>query len=42
MGTDFPLDAAGVNGLLESIAAHVQRLHDLEAEAVAALQAAMA
>lgn len=38
---DFPLDDAGVKALFENLAAHVFRIHDLEREAVASLQAAM-
>lgn len=39
---DFPLDSAGVAGLMEALRAHVLKIHNLEFEAVSALQAAMA
>ncbi len=42
MGSEFPLDEVGVVALREHIAARVADLHDLEAEAVSALMAAMA
>lgn len=42
METEFPLDAAGVTALRESIAAHVARIHDVEETAVAQLKTAMA
>ena len=40
--SDFPLDQAGVDALLAGIADRVMALHDLEAKAVATLQAALA
>jgi hypothetical protein len=39
---DFPLDEPGVVALREAIAAQVMKVHDVEAEAVTAMQAAMA
>ena len=38
---DFPLDAAGVMEMRENISRHVLEIHDIEKEAVEALQAAM-
>lgn len=38
---DFPLDHAGVVALRERISQHVMRIHDIEKEAIEALQAAM-
>ncbi|NHZ72735.1 MAG: hypothetical protein GWP17_06600 [Aquificales bacterium] len=42
VSTNFPLDEAGMTALKENIAAHVVQVYDIEQEAVAALQAAMA
>lgn len=39
---DFPLDTAGVTAFRQSLGEHVRRVHDIEVEAVAALQEAMA
>lgn len=41
MEINFPLDAAELVAMRENIAAHVMQIHDIEKEAVAALQAAM-
>ncbi len=41
IAADFPLDAAGVAAMRENIASHVLRLHDIERDAVLALQEAM-
>ncbi len=40
-GSRFPLDDAGVQSLLENICENVLQIHDIEADAVAGLQAAM-
>lgn len=42
VAADFPLSAAEVTAMRENLRAHIMRIHDLEKEAVAALQAAMA
>ncbi len=39
---DFPLEAAGVIAFRQELAEHIQRVHDIEVEAVKALQEAMA
>lgn len=41
MERHFPLDAAAVTAVRQNIADHVRQIHDIEAEAVAALKAAM-
>lgn len=38
---DFPLDAAGVAAFRQELAEHIQRAHDIELQAVRALQEAM-
>jgi hypothetical protein len=42
METGFPLEAQGVQSMRENIASHVLAIRDVEAQAVSALQAAMA
>lgn len=42
METGFPLEAQGVQSMRENIASHVLAIRDVEAQAVFALQAAMA
>ncbi|MCZ7543732.1 MAG: hypothetical protein M5R40_09425 [Anaerolineae bacterium] len=42
VAADFPLSAAEVTAMRENLRAHIMRIHDIEKEAVAALQAAMA
>ncbi len=41
MTTDFPLEAAGVTALRETLADRILAIHDLEAEAVQTMQAAL-
>ncbi|MEO1845720.1 MAG: hypothetical protein ABGZ37_15775 [Akkermansiaceae bacterium] len=40
-GSDFPLDAKGVQNLRENIAGQLQRIHDLEAPAALQMRDAM-
>ena len=41
VSTNFPLDDAGVVAMREDISRHVMRIHDIEMEAIEALQSAM-
>ena len=42
MDKDFPLDGGQVTAMLEDLRGHVLAIHDIEAEAVASIQDAMA
>lgn len=41
VAADFPLDESGTERLLENLRVHILKVHDIEREAVSALQAAM-